>query len=89
MQPHLDNPKLRKQESKVSSVSHTLASFKDVLFIIIIIINLEGKPSISPVLIFILSMPGNEREKPGDCQKRKTNHSRKLEYFLPFALSVP
>lgn len=36
-------------------------------------------------------MSGNEREKPGDSQKPKTNHSRKfnLEYFVPFALSAP
>lgn len=45
-------------------VSHTLFPFKDVC----LFINLESKPSISPVLIFILSMSGNEREKPGDSQ---------------------
>lgn len=61
-------------ESKVPSVSHPLPSIQGCLSFI----TLEGKPSISPVLIFILAMPGNERAKPGDSQKPKTNRSRKL-----------
>jgi len=47
----------------------------------------EGKSTISPVLIFILSMPGNERAKPGDSQKPKTNRSRKL--FRVFCTICP
>lgn len=50
----------------------------------------ESKSSISAAFIFILSMPGSERAKPGDSQKPKTNRNRKyLEYFVPFALSTP
>lgn len=51
------------------------------------VITLEGKPSISPVLIFILTMPGNEKAKPGDSQKPKTNRSRKL--FRVFCAICP
>lgn len=68
---HLDDRYIKKQSS---SVLHSLPSSQRCLSFI----TLEGKPSISPVLIFILAMPGNERAKPGDSQKPKTNRSRKL-----------
>lgn len=47
----------------------------------------ESKSSISPSFIFILSMSGNERAKPGDSQKPKTNHNRKL--FRVFCTICP
>lgn len=74
--------KVREQASKVPCFIYSTL-FKDVFSFI----NLEGKPSNSSVLIFILSMPGNEREKPGDSQKPKTNHSRKL--FRVFCAICP
>lgn len=74
-----------KKASKQSSLFHILYPHSRMPFFSLI--NLEGKPSISPVLIFILSMSGNEREKPGDTQKPKTNHSRKL--FTVFCAICP
>lgn len=75
---------IQMSESKQSSFCFTYSTpiKGDLSFITV-----EGKPSISPVLIFILSMPGNERAKPGDSQKPKTNHSRKL--FRVFCAFCP
>lgn len=54
---------------------------------IFLFITSKGKSTISPVLIFIFSMPGNERAKPGGSQKPKTNRSRKL--FRVFCAICP
>lgn len=77
----------RQKVNKQSSFCFTYSTSIQGLFFFLI--TSEGKFSISPALIFILSMPGNERAKPGDRNQRPTAAGNYLEYFVLFALSTP
>lgn len=78
----------RQKVNKQSSFCFTYSTSIQGLFFFFLITS-EGKVSISPALIFILSMPGNERAKPGDRNQRPTAAGNYLEYFVLFALLRP